>query len=808
VTLTNTNNTISGAGDIGRASAGDNAMTFVNQASGIVNASATTNILFIDLGSKAVINHGLFESTGAGGLEIFNSTVDDRIATGTTAGTIEANGGNVLLHSADILGGLLTTATKGGGFIEAVDRGSVLDGSTKVGTTAAPVLVLGTVEITNNNYLTIDGTINLSQTVNKVTATGTIALQSGGNDTRLVVGVKNATLSKGGFVTMTDNSANSIVGTLTNTGNVSDVDNVVSKLTNNATISGAGHIGSELTLTNAGTIDATGANALIISTGDPSVAKSNIVTNTGTIESTNPNNFASTGGLVINGSIITGKASKVQANGAHTHVDLQSGTIQGGTLTTTGGGVIQAIDRGSVLDGSTTTAGAVNNKATVNILNNQYLTIRGTINNTASINLQSGGNDTRLRVGTGGATLTGSGTVALSDNSANTIDAAFAGVTLTNTNNTIKGAGDIGFASAGGLAMTFVNQASGIVAASGGNTLFLDFGSNVVTNAGLFEALGAGVLSIFNSTVNNGTVGIIEANGGNVDLHSADIIGGTLKTPSGVFETVDRGSLLDGSTSTVNNQGTVNILNNEYLTIQGTINNTGSIDLQSGGNDTRLRVGTGGATLSGSGTITLSNNSANTIDAAVASVTLTNTNDTIQGGGQLGGGSLGLSNSGTIDANVSTALVINTGGSAITNNGTLEATGATLQVDQDVTGTGSATINAGGRLDFLGAFSQNVNFAGSTGELDLAHTLTTDSQHYAGSISSSSPTLASGDIIVLNDMSFVNGQTTATYNTGTHVLAVTNGTVTADISILGTYSANVAIDNGSGKVEIHDPPLV
>ena len=42
--------------------------------------------------------------------------------------------------------------------------------------------------------------------------------------------------------------------------------------------------------------------------------------------------------------------------------------------------------------------------------------------------------------------------------------------------------------------MTFVNQASGIVAASGGNGLFLDFGSNVVTNSGLLEALGTGEL--------------------------------------------------------------------------------------------------------------------------------------------------------------------------------------------------------------------------------------------------------------------------------------------------------------------------
>jgi hypothetical protein len=62
----------------------------------------------------------------------------------------------------------------------------------------------------------------------------------------------------------------------------------------------------------------------------------------------------------------------------------------------------------------------------------------------------------------------------------------------------------------------------------------------------------------------------------------------------------------------------------------------------------------------------------------------------------------------------------------------------------------------------------------------------------------------SGDIIVLNDMSFVSGTTTANWSNG--VLAVSNGTVTTDISILGSFMANsfVAVNDG-GKVEVHDP---
>jgi hypothetical protein len=73
---------------------------------------------------------------------------------------------------------------------------------------------------------------------------------------------------------------------------------------------------------------------------------------------------------------------------------------------------------------------------------------------------------------------------------------------------------------------------------------------------------------------------VIDANGGNVNLQSADIHGGTLKTPSGLIQALDRGSLLDGSTSAINNQGTGDTTNNNYLAIDGTINNTGSIQAE------------------------------------------------------------------------------------------------------------------------------------------------------------------------------------------------------------------------------------
>ena len=70
-------------------------------------------------------------------------------------------------------------------------------------------------------------------------------------------------------------------------------------------------------------------------------------------------------------------------------------------------------------------------------------------------------------------------------------------------------------------------------------------------------------------------------------------------------------------------------------------------------------------------------NSANNI--ITGGGTLTN-GETIQGGGDIGDGNLTLVNNGTIDANQSTALIINPNGGT-TNTKTMEATtGGTLDL--------------------------------------------------------------------------------------------------------------------------------
>ena len=96
----------------------------------------------------------------------------------------------------------------------------------------------------------------------------------------------------------------------------------------------------------------------------------------------------------------------------------------------------------------------------------------------------------------------------MSDSMENVITGTASDVALTNVDNTITGAGQLGAGQ-----MTLVNQ--GTIDATGSNPLVIDTGANAVQNSGTLEASGAGGLEIHSDIVNNG---LISANGGNVKV--------------------------------------------------------------------------------------------------------------------------------------------------------------------------------------------------------------------------------------------------------------------------------------------------
>jgi hypothetical protein len=243
----------------------------------------------------------------------------------------------------------------------------------------------------------------------------------------------------------------------------------------------------------------------------------------------------------------------------------------------------------------------------------------------------------------------------------------------------------------------------------------------------------------------------------------------------------------------------------------GTINNTGTI---TGGN---LVVGTGGLTLAGSGTVTPDDG--NSILGNGANTTLTNQN-TISGAVTIGGQGLVLTNQGVIDATETNPLIVDTGASAITNSGTLEATNnATLFVASNITntghlianngtdifagavsGTGTATVQGAGSIEFGSTTTSNITFAaGADGTVtfDAASTLT-------GKLSVTSFTL--GDTIDLADINYGSSGPSLAFSKG--VLTVSDGTDVAKLNMIGNFtlaSFHVAPD-GSGGTLITDPP--
>jgi hypothetical protein len=220
-----------------------------------------------------------------------------------------------------------------------------------------------------------------------------------------------------------------------------------------------------------------------------------------------------------------------------------------------------------------------------------------------------------------------------------------------------------------------------------------------------------------------------------------------------------------------------------------------------------------GATLSGAGSITLSDNAANTIEGATSASKLT-VDTTLEGAGHLGAGQMMLVNQsgGVIESVGANALTIDTGANAITNAGTIEAVGAggvtinsavdntgvlaatdsNMTVNGAVTGAGKAQIGSG-VLFFASGFVENATFlSGATGTLELS-----DSQAYTGTITGFS--LTGANALDLNDISY--GIFTTWSYSGTAAggtLTVTDGTHTANIKLTGDYLDSTFLLNPDG----------
>ncbi len=722
--------TIQGEANNAGSGLGANELTVVNRSGGLVDANVPNGTLNVDPGTGGLTNEGLMRASG-GGFLLLNGNGGGSFD--NTDGTISALDGSEvqLTNGASITGGILNTV--GTGLIRTLGSGTLTD-----------LTNAGAFRVTNNTSLTLVGTIN---------NTGSITLNSLGNFTDLVIN-SDVTLIGGGVVNIADAGRVRGSGTLF-IGGLSGESQTIQGAGNN---SGSGLGANELTVVNrsGGLIDAN-LSGLVLNV-DPGGSG---LTNEGTIR-------ASSGGLLL----LNGNGAQTFDNTGGTiealdgsQVQLTNGvTISGGTLATSGSGTIRTISS-ATLDSLTLTGNFIAN-------NNTTTTFSGTITSTGSILLDSLGNFTDLFIN-GDVTLTGGSTLTLASaariRGGGTLFIGGSGGEAF----TIQGEANNAGSGLGANELTVVNRSGGLVDANvPSGTLNVDPGTGGLTNEGLMRASGGGFLLLngnggggFDNT--DGTISALD--GSEVQLtNGASITGGILNTVgTGLIRTLNSGTLTDLTLA-----GAFRVTNNTSLTLVGTINNTGSITLNSLGNFTDL-VTSGNVTLTGTGTISL--NSAARIRG---SGILTNAGNTIAGeannsGSGLGANEIGIVNQagGVVSANVpgSTLNVDPNLANGLVNQGTMQATNGGILL---LNGNGGGTFTNSGTIKATGGTLQSTGAVTSSGTVDVgADTLTVTG---SGTYTQSAGTfrLAGGSVTSSTALVFNGGLIDAR---GTINSAITNG---------------------------------
>jgi hypothetical protein len=588
-----------------------------------------------------------------------NLTVDPNGLNFTNTGTLEAqNGATLRLQS----GTFLNT----GGLIEALDastvavtNASVAAGTLTTAGSGSISVESGTFADITNNGATMHANGQAGAITGTLTDNGTWSLNSLGANTDLMC-LGGATISGPGSIVMSNNTNNRIL-----------TDNTVCTHAAGHTIHGAGQLLVNTGgMQNAGTIIADQAAGLLI---DPNGLN---FTNTGKLQAKGGATLTLTAGVFVNtnGLVEALDTSMVAVAGA---------TVINGTVTTDGSGLI-SVGGGSVFTN-------VTNSGAVAQVNGQPGSVTGTLTNNGTWSLNSTGANTDLTCA-GNAVLAGNGSLRMGDHPNNRLLTDNT-VCTNGLGHTIRGAGQL-LVNTGGM----INH--GTVLADLPSGLTIDPNGLGFTNAASLQGASGGTLILSNGPFDNSN-GVIEAmNNSLVRISSATVTGGQISSDGTGVVSLTSGALV-GLTSTA----VIQQANGDAATINGTIVNDGTWSLSSTGANTDLSC-LAGATLSGTGSIVMSNHPNNRLltDNTVC------TNDaghTIRGAGQLLVNTGGMQNMGTIIADQTASLTIDPNGLNFTNTGTLKAmSGGTLLLQS------GTFVNANGLIEVLDM--SLVRFNGAT----------------------------------------------------------------------------------------------
>ncbi|HVN84639.1 MAG TPA: hypothetical protein VMW17_07330 [Candidatus Binatia bacterium] len=311
--------------------------------------------------------------------------------------------------------------------------------------------------------------------------------------------------------------------------------------------------------------------------------------------------------------------------------------------------------------------------------------LAGPVVNEGTWQLQSSGALTDV-IFAGGVLLFGSGSIVMNDTPSSTNRILTDNTVLTQAaGHTIRGSGQL-LGNSGGM----INN--GAVVADQPDELRVDPNGLAVTNSGLLQASNGGTLTLAQGTFNNAG-GTIEAlDGSQVRmLFGATVIGGTVQS-SGAGAVVPQ----EGTLSNVATRGTIRVEDNRYAIVTGTLVNDGTWQLNSTGNTTDILC-RGGATLSGSGSVVMSNHPSHNNRILTDNTVLTHgPSHTIRGAGQVLAGSGGLLNQGSIVIDQPNGMTITPNALGFTNTGTLQAQVGNLMINGGpFTSSGNVSIGAG-----------------------------------------------------------------------------------------------------------------
>jgi len=230
---------------------------------------------------------------------------------------------------------------------------------------------------------------------------------------------------------------------------------------------------------------------------------------------------------------------------------------------------------------------------------------------------------------------------------------------------------------------SIANTGDDIVTVTNGSTLNVQ-GTGTSTNTGTLRAAGGGSLLRFTAGTLANAGGILDArDGGVVALAQTTVVGGTLTTSNGGVIRALAGSY--GTLDSVTLNGTYLVgegSSNSSSYLRNSLVNNGVLALSSGTVGTlatTLLLGTD-VTISGTGSLTMSDAANNQVRGNLGNERLTNAaGHTIQGAGSLGGsGYLSVTNRGTVSATQGTPLIVRMNADGFLNTGILQATGGGL----------------------------------------------------------------------------------------------------------------------------------